>query len=153
MKKYIGVKLVEAEPMDAGEAMQRGFRIDDKDRGTQGYLVIYPGGYKSWSPKDVFETAYFGLESEDDIIVTYEDVAEFLVEDRVIDSKIGEKTTVVQAGCLTGFELTETSTCVDPAKYDQGVGTDIALRKIMDEVWSHLGFVLQWAMNGLNAKK
>ena len=48
MKKYIGTKLIKAEPLD-------------KD-GSQGYKVVYsqPDGseYTSWSPKDVFEEAY-----------------------------------------------------------------------------------------------
>lgn len=44
MKKYIGTKLIEAEP-----AMQKG---------REGYIVRYADGYESWSPKDVFEEAY-----------------------------------------------------------------------------------------------
>ena len=44
-RHYIGVKHVEAYP-------------EEKD-GKQGYVVIYPDGDKSWSPKDVFESAYF----------------------------------------------------------------------------------------------
>lgn len=44
MQKYIGTKIIEAYPMDR----------DEKD----GYAVIYPDGYQSWSPKDVFEEAY-----------------------------------------------------------------------------------------------
>jgi hypothetical protein len=52
MKSYVGVKTVMAEP---GKAK--------KDYGTHkagedGYRVIYPDGYESWSPKDVFEKAY-----------------------------------------------------------------------------------------------
>jgi hypothetical protein len=44
-KEYIGVKMVEAEPQE-------------KD-GKPGYAVKYEDGYTSWSPKDVFERAYF----------------------------------------------------------------------------------------------
>lgn len=48
MKKYIGVKLIKAEP-------------ELKD-GVEGYKVVYPqpdgSEYTSWSPKDVFEEAY-----------------------------------------------------------------------------------------------
>lgn len=44
MKKYIGTKQIEAEPMM-------------KD-GKKGYKVQYPDGYVSWSPKDAFEEAY-----------------------------------------------------------------------------------------------
>lgn len=44
MKTYIGTKIIQAEPAE-------------KD-GKDGYKVVYPDGYESWSPKDVFEEAY-----------------------------------------------------------------------------------------------
>ena len=40
MKQYIGTKVVQAEPAE------------------NGYKVVYPDGYASWSPKEVFEKAY-----------------------------------------------------------------------------------------------
>lgn len=61
MKLYIGCKIIEAEPVT-----NRLF--DNRAKGTPvspavepdvpGYLVRYPDGYESWSPKDVFESAY-----------------------------------------------------------------------------------------------
>ena len=52
MKKYIGTKIIEAEPCKAWK--------DTKlhKAGEDGYKVRYPDGYESWSPKDVFEEAY-----------------------------------------------------------------------------------------------
>lgn len=44
MQKYIGTKVIEAEPQE-------------KD-GVAGYRVAYPDGYVSWSPATVFEAAY-----------------------------------------------------------------------------------------------
>ena len=44
MKKYIGTKVISAEPQT-------------KD-GKDGYKVVYEDCYTSWSPKDVFEKAY-----------------------------------------------------------------------------------------------
>jgi hypothetical protein len=70
----------------------------------------------------------------------------------IVNSKIGEKTTVVMLQCLTGFEITETSSCVDPEMYDHIKGIDIALGRIQSAVWGHLGFVLQWALNGITAE-
>ena len=33
--------------------------VDNKDgEYIQGYLVVYPDGYKTWSPKRVFEESY-----------------------------------------------------------------------------------------------
>ncbi len=51
MLNYIGVKIVKAKP-------------EEKD-GRPGYKVLYPDGYVSWSPKDVFEKAYRILDCED----------------------------------------------------------------------------------------
>ena len=60
MKQYIGTKIIQAEPayrVDGkvfvkANIVPSGVRIED------GYKVIYPDGYESWSPKDVFEAAY-----------------------------------------------------------------------------------------------
>ena len=48
MKQYIGTKIIQAEPMKRGGV----------DGIKDGYKVIYPDGYESWSPNDVFEAAY-----------------------------------------------------------------------------------------------
>ena len=63
MKKYIGTKLVKAEPMTQGEASEKhllksGIVITDEDASQEGYVVEYEDGYTSWSPKDVFEKSY-----------------------------------------------------------------------------------------------
>lgn len=57
MNQYIGVKVICAEPMnlvDAEEYLERKIKPGNEE----GYLVQYEDGYKSWSPKDVFESAY-----------------------------------------------------------------------------------------------
>lgn len=56
---YIGVKTVEAEPMTLGAYnLYRGWDIPaDEDPAREGYLVVYPGGYESWCPKEEFEEA------------------------------------------------------------------------------------------------
>lgn len=57
MKKYIGTKEVSAQPMTAQEAVIKGYKIGNHEN-ENGYEVEYKDGYKSWSPKDVFEEAY-----------------------------------------------------------------------------------------------
>lgn len=59
-KTYIGTKIIKAVPMTLGDYnTYRGWKIpDNEDPMTEGYLVEYPDGYESWSPRDVFETAY-----------------------------------------------------------------------------------------------
>lgn len=63
MKKYIGTKRVEAEPMTMGEAYSRGFlqagRVpSEAEKDKSGYHVKYKDGYESWSPAEPFEEAY-----------------------------------------------------------------------------------------------
>ena len=63
MKKYIGTKQIEAEPMTMGEAYKRGLlqagRVPrDDEENKKGYYVRYKDGYESWSPAEPFEEAY-----------------------------------------------------------------------------------------------
>jgi hypothetical protein len=52
MKSYIGTKIIQAEPCKAWK------NFVNHKAGSDGYKVVYPDGYESWSPKDVFEAAY-----------------------------------------------------------------------------------------------
>lgn len=64
MKKYIGTKQVSAEPMNLGGFIKQTGRnpyansSDMHGDNEEGYIVAYKDGYKSWSPKEVFEEAY-----------------------------------------------------------------------------------------------
>lgn len=59
MKKYLGVKVIDAEPMCEGLFEIRNKNCEwNGDRKREGYKVVYEDGYTSWSPKDVFEKAY-----------------------------------------------------------------------------------------------
>lgn len=67
MIKYIGTKTVQARRMDAADAKRAGANVPGKyfkvghaeyNPGADGYLVIYDGGYRSWSPAKVFEESY-----------------------------------------------------------------------------------------------
>ena len=50
MQQYIGTKIIQAEPA---------LRYSKPNvPGEDGYKVVYPDGYESWSPKAVFEEAY-----------------------------------------------------------------------------------------------
>lgn len=58
MQTYIGTKIIKARPATRDEVEELLKRsIGGKEEGA-GYLVEYPDGYQSWSPKDVFEAAY-----------------------------------------------------------------------------------------------
>ena len=63
MKKYIGTKQIEAEPMTMGEAYEKGLlqagRVpNESEKSNAGYHVKYQDGYESWSPAEPFEKAY-----------------------------------------------------------------------------------------------
>lgn len=68
MKKYIGTKQVEAEPMTMGEAYEKGLlqagRVpSETEKNNAGYHVKYKDGYESWSPAEPFEEAYKCVDS------------------------------------------------------------------------------------------
>ena len=152
MSKFIGVKMVEAEPMVAHEAMDRGYRVNTNDIDEKGYEVTYPDGYKSWCPADVFEASYFGLNPKNDGSKIFrEDVEEFIGNVDVMT--VGDKTTVVNAHTITGFNMVKHSSCVDPKNYSQELGKEYALEEVTNDLWAHLGFVLQWAKCGLKRQE
>lgn len=63
MKKYIGVKIVEAEQMTANDARNARYSVPSQlDGCALGYEVTYPGGYKSWCPYDAFRKANRGTD-------------------------------------------------------------------------------------------
>lgn len=132
-KTYIGVKRIEAYP-------------EDRD-GQPGYAVIYPDGYVSWSPKAVFEAAYFSIEKANSL--TQNDIDRMIDASEVNVQTIGEKTTLVRVVLPTGFEMVEASSCVDPENYSEEYGAQICMEKIKDRLWCLMGFTLQWAHKGL----
>lgn len=81
MDKYLGTKLVKAQPMTRGVYnTYRGWDIPaNEDPTDDGYLVEYLDGgtpnhkdhegYISWSPKDVFERSYKPAETPKDRVV------------------------------------------------------------------------------------
>ena len=61
MQSYIGCKIIQAEPMD---------EIVTGDRTPRpGYKVVYPDGYISWSPKEVFEEAYRLISKKEKVLI------------------------------------------------------------------------------------
>lgn len=146
MEKYIGVKVIEAEPAKL-EKEQAG----EYTKGADGYKVRYPDGYKSWSPKEVFENAYMKVVTnpalKSGISISQEMVDGFIKEVNV--STLGEKTTCVRVVLVNGFEIVESSACVDPANYDEKMGKEICLEKIKDKIWFLLGFLLQTGISGV----
>lgn len=139
MDKYIGVKLIEAEP------------AENPATGLSGYKVRYPDGYESWSPIEVFGKAYLKVSPNPALksgcSISQEMVDGFIKE--AYATTLGEKTTVVRAVLVNGFEIVESSACVDPENYDKEMGKQICLEKIKDKIWFLLGFLLQTGVGGV----
>ena len=149
--KAIGIKMVELQPMSATEAKAKGYKMAENES-RDGYEVTYQDGYKSWCPKEIADKAYYKLsEANDGTKILKEDVENFITNVDCIT--MGDKTTVVNAHTLTGFDTVRHSSCVDPKNYNQELGKQYAMEEVINDLWSHLGFVLQWAKCGLNGQK
>lgn len=146
---YLGVKLIKARKAwrinGSAIVYDMNRMVQHDDVVDEGYEVEYPDGYKSFSPKDVFEKAYYMILSPNKI--QEGDVLNFIKEGYSL--RLGEKTTVVCDTTLTGFDTVGIAACVNPSTYDHDMGCGVARRNIKDKIWGHLGFVLQWAINGL----
>lgn len=146
---YLGVKLIKARKAwrinGSAIVYDMNRMVQHDDVVDEGYEVEYPDGYKSFSPKDVFEKAYYMILSPNKI--REGDVLNFIKEGYSL--RLGEKTTVVCDTTLTGFDTVGIAAWVDPSIYDHDMGCGVARRDIKDRIWMHLDFVLQWAINGL----
>ena len=79
-----------------------------------------------------------------EITVTQEQVNENMQDVIVRTLQDFEKPcTYVTVRMKNGFTLRESTTCVDPANYDEEIGKKICLEKIEDKVWFLLGYALQ----------
>lgn len=146
MDKYIGFKLIQAEPMNHMDFYKEQFPHSiGGAQDAEGYKVVYPDGYTSWSPKEVFEAAYMKI--GENCTITQENVESFIAKTEI--STMGDKTTVVQATLVNGFIIVESSSCMDPENYNESIGAEICVQKIVDKVWNLLGFLLQTARYGI----
>ena len=82
MKKYIGTKQIEAEPMTMGEAyeknlLQAGRVPNESEKDNAGYHVKYEDGYESWSPAEPFEKDYKVTDTPlDRMVIEYDELKE-----------------------------------------------------------------------------
>ena len=79
--------------------------------------------------------------------VTKEQIEAVMAASIFNEARIGHKTTVVCCTLPNGFEVTESSACVDPANYDQEIGVKICKERIADHVWKLEGYRLQCELN------
>ena len=154
MQYYIGTKLIQAEPAIrvAGKVYPAPGAAPELIDHVVGYRVHYPDGYKSWSPKAVFESAYLPLQVNSYLRTDAPSISQEMVDDFIREVEVttmGDRTTVVRAVLRNGFVLVESSSCVSAENYDEQLGADICLSHIKDKVWMLLGFLLQTAVHGI----
>jgi hypothetical protein len=111
MEKYIGVKLVEAEPEI------KVINIDESNSiSNDGYLVKYEDSYESWSPKDVFEKAYRKIKTLTVAKKTFEHDHEVRVAEEA--KELNDKLQKLQE-FITGNEFFKTLPSEEQAKLKQ----------------------------------
>lgn len=148
--KAIGIKMVDLQPMTAREANDKGHKIGEHSFETEGYEVTYPDGYKSWSPKEVADAAYFPIKDENGDTIKPQDIDNLIVD--CYSVKVGTKNTNTTVVTRTGFEVHGQSGCVKAENFDLAIGEQYAKPKALDQLWFAMGFVLQWAKYGLKQK-
>jgi len=78
--------------------------------------------------------------------VTQDDIDSTLLASTWSVSKIGQKTTVALLTLPSGFEIVGTSACVDPANYNEDIGSDIAKRRCIDKLWAINGVFFEYEL-------
>lgn len=154
MKKYIGSSLVEAKIMTRGDYnAYRGWSIPaDEDPKDKGYLMKCPDGLVTWKPADFFEKHYVKVDDNKElpsgVSIGQKMVDEFIAYTEI--KTMGTKTTVVRCVLRNGFEIVESTGCVDEKNYSEKVGYEICMERIQSKIWELLGFLLQTAWQGVN---
>ena len=158
MNKYIECNLIKAERayrkndrsniMTYDEIVNNNEDINDYE---DGYMIKYPNDSIVWYSQKEFESSHLKLfnnsDLKSDISISQEMVEKFI--DTIETKTIGNKTTLVIATLINGYEITETNSCVDAANYDEKIGAEICINKIKNKIWELLGFLLQTAKNGI----
>lgn len=77
------------------------------------------------------------------VTVTDEQLERLLSKSKFESTKLGSKTCVMLCTLPNGFEIIESSACVDPAKYDQKEGEKYCRERIKNRLWELEGYLLQ----------
>lgn len=74
--------------------------------------------------------------------VSSDDVAEILADAEIVVDKLFDNCTMVACRLDNGFIIVETSACVDPANYDEEIGYNICMERIVDKIYELEGYKL-----------
>ena len=138
--QYVGVKIVEAWDEVGPD-------------GEQGYGVKYPDGYKSWCPKDVFESAYLAIDDVDrDEWASDGMVSRFCVGACKAETVYGHDgpQVITHQRLITGGHSNYVSPLPTPATPEQlSALQDEGIAKVRRHIFDMLTFVISWGRNGL----
>ena len=85
--------------------------------------------------------------------ITEDRIDTLMAEATIEDMKIGDKSTVVNVVLPNGFNIIDSSSCVDPENYDHELGKSICLKRIREQVWHLEGYRLQCELADQNTQK
>jgi hypothetical protein len=77
------------------------------------------------------------------VSVTSEHIEDIMNRSKVSVHTAFGKCTIVVCQLPNGFVITESSACVDPKNYDEKLGVEICMKRIVDKVWELEGYKLQ----------
>lgn len=67
-----------------------------------------------------------------------------LISNATVDVKtVFGKTTIVSVQLENGFVFVESSSCVDPANYNEVMGAEYCMERIKNKLWELEGYLLQ----------
>lgn len=75
--------------------------------------------------------------------VTQEQIINIMKASTVEVQTVLGKCTVVTCQLPNGFIIVESSACVDPANYDEVLGREICMDRIIKKIWELEGYKLQ----------
>lgn len=74
--------------------------------------------------------------------VTQEQINALIAKSEIKAETVYGKVTVVNCKLPNGFVITEASGAVDPANYDEKIGTEICMDRITNKLWELEGYSL-----------
>lgn len=86
---------------------------------------------------------YFDVVIKDAPTVTEEMIKEIIDHSEITTNTIYDKCTIVTMKLENGFIITESSACVSVENYDEKIGYDICMKKIIDKLWELEGYYMQ----------
>ena len=149
IKKYIRTDIVDARRMRYGEFVESFKVVPDVStyHNANGFVVY--GDEPFWVDERTFKNNFIEVKNNTNLTGSFYSIGEKMVEDFIATKRVeqlGVKTTLVAVELKNGFEIIETSSCVDADNFDMNIGEEICMKKIKDKIWTFLGFLLQSAV-------